>query len=497
MADRGATVVFAGPSLPRRPDAEWQGLLGRCELRPPARRGDVLAALPLQPRAIVLVDGYYFTMPAVTHKELLYALDAGVRVIGAASLGALRALELAPFGMVGVGEVFARYRSGEIDGDDEVALLHTPAEHGYRPLGVALVEVRHAVDRLAAAGTLAAEDGRQLIAAVKALSFLDRHPDRIAELARRHLGAAAAAELGRRLRADGVKVEDTRRALQAAFEEAPAQPAQRRALGGYLNYYKEACLPCSAADPQSPSLQQAWRMAQLFHPQAVEFVREIRRRSLLVAAAVRAGAEAPAEAVRQRAGELRRLHAETCGAPLLPAPEYEEEARFEILAAADVRPAQLARLAQLAASMGLAGSGEEALIRIVAGGSESIPAWWLARAFSLRPAFPAAVATAAAAGEVHRCFLRWADGARILEEDLRRLAARLWNCPPEAVDREAARRGIFPSSLVSDGLREALELVAAAERLPRPINDYPQRRDALARLSLQAVTPAFAGAPVA
>src|SRR3954462_9715848 len=131
---RNRPVVFAGPSLPRRPDAEWRLLLSRCDLRPPAGRGDVLAALAGQPCTLVLLDGYYFTVPAVTHKEILSALDAGVRVIGAASLGAQRAAELAPFGMQGVGEVYARYRAGEIDGDDEVALLHAPAEHGYRPL---------------------------------------------------------------------------------------------------------------------------------------------------------------------------------------------------------------------------------------------------------------------------------------------------------------------------------------------------------------------------
>ena len=68
------------------------------------------------------LDGYYYTVPSVTHKELLYALDAGVRVIGASSLGALRAVELAPFGRDGAGKVFEAYRSGTLDGDDEVAL---------------------------------------------------------------------------------------------------------------------------------------------------------------------------------------------------------------------------------------------------------------------------------------------------------------------------------------------------------------------------------------
>jgi hypothetical protein len=486
MPDR-PPVVFAGPSLPRRPDGEWRRLLDRCDLRPPARRGDVLAALGGQARTLVLLDGYYFTVPAVTHKEILYALDAGVRVIGAASLGALRAAELAAFGMTGVGAVFERYRDGEIDGDDEVALLHAPAAHGYRPFTVALVELRHAVDRLTAAGGCTAAAGREVIAGVKALSFLDRQDDRVAALARRHLGEEAAAALGRLLAGGGVKQADALLALRAALEEeaAPGVPRQR-ALSGYLAFYKEAYLPCPPRGAERPSLQQAWRMAQLFHPAAAGFVRGVRRRSLLAAAARRSGLAPPPELVRDRTAELERRHLDRCGELFLPPLEYAEEARFEILAAAaeDAPGGAPATLAVLARQLGVAAADEETLMRVVAGGSESIPSWWLARAFCFGPAFPAAVAAAESAAAVSRCFLRWADGARIVEEDLRRLAGGLWGCAAEGVEAEAARRGIFSSSLVLSGWRDALELVAAAERLPRPINDYPRRRDELSRLPL-------------
>ena len=48
-------------------------------------------------------------------------MAAGTQVFGAASMGALRAAELAPFGMIGVGAIFAAYRDGRLTGDDEVA----------------------------------------------------------------------------------------------------------------------------------------------------------------------------------------------------------------------------------------------------------------------------------------------------------------------------------------------------------------------------------------
>ena len=42
--------------------------------------------------------GAFASVPAVRHKEILWALSEGIPVIGAASIGALRAAELTAFG---------------------------------------------------------------------------------------------------------------------------------------------------------------------------------------------------------------------------------------------------------------------------------------------------------------------------------------------------------------------------------------------------------------
>jgi hypothetical protein len=491
-----SVVVFAGPSWPGAAELPvgW-------ELRPPAQRGDVLAALAAQPHTLVLLDGFYFTVPAVTHKEILYALDSGVRVIGAASLGALRAAELAPLGMTGVGTVFDWYRSGRIDGDDEVALLHAPAEHGYRALTLALVEIRHAMDRLIAEGVAEPAAGERLIAAVKALSFLDRDPARVEEMAREILGEPVAGELARRLRSGGLKQEDAREALALAARDAPARAPRRRDPVGYLSSYKEIylrCPPGAPGTPGSPSLQSAWRMAQLFHPGVPDFVREIRLRSLLVAAAARAGLRADPDRVEENEKELRRFHLRHLGRVVLPAPYYREEARFEVLAeqARAVFSGAEGALRWLALDLSLPKSGEDDLLRLLAGGRESLPAWWLVRAFCLRSAFREAAVAAEAAQEVHRCFVRWSDGTRVVMADLWNLAARLWSCAPEAVEAEAARRWLFPSPSSEAGLRKALERIAAAERLPRPINGYPEARRALVRAPLPVMSPVTFPGPI-
>ena len=62
-------------------------------------------------------------------------------------MGALRAVELEPFGMIGIGRVFEAYRRGFLEGDDEVAVLHGPAEIGYPTLTEALVNFRASLEQ--------------------------------------------------------------------------------------------------------------------------------------------------------------------------------------------------------------------------------------------------------------------------------------------------------------------------------------------------------------
>jgi hypothetical protein len=173
-------VVFLGPSLP----AAEARKLASCHVLPPARQGDVWRALSLRPRAIALVDGVFEAQPSVWHHELLAALEAGVALFGGASMGALRAAELSAHGMVGVGRIFEAYRDGELVDDSEVALLHADAEHGYRPLTVPLVNVRHVVAQARAERVLNQRQARSLVTAAEGLFYQDRTWRRILESVR-------------------------------------------------------------------------------------------------------------------------------------------------------------------------------------------------------------------------------------------------------------------------------------------------------------------------
>ena len=157
----------------------------------PARQGDVFHAVRDHgARVIGLIDGAFLDVPAVWHREILWALKSGVRVFGAASMGALRAAELHSFGMQGVGTIFEAYRSGVLPGwaetfedDDEVAVVHAPKELGYRPLSDAMVDIRFTLAEAVGSGVLTEGSRDALAARMKALHFPDRRMERLKEIA--------------------------------------------------------------------------------------------------------------------------------------------------------------------------------------------------------------------------------------------------------------------------------------------------------------------------
>ena len=176
-------VLFAGPTLygtvtPGRPVAGTEIVC-----LPPARQGDIARAVLQGATLIGLVDGRYEDVAAPWHKEILYAIDQGVSMFGAASMGALRAAECAPFGMVAVGVVAERYISGEITDDADVAQIHGPPELGCPPLSEALVNIDATLTAALHAAALSPADARMLRSSARRLFFKDRTLRRTVEQA--------------------------------------------------------------------------------------------------------------------------------------------------------------------------------------------------------------------------------------------------------------------------------------------------------------------------
>lgn len=208
-------IVYVGSSLPL---SRAKTLLARADYRPPVRRGD----LPSQYNGtVVIIDGDFHQSLSVSPKEILRLLDGGTRVIGASSMGALRAAELWSYGMQGCGWVFEAYRSGRIIADDEVAVAYSPEE--LTCLTVPLVNVRRWLECLDERGLVDPETARRLLAKARRLFYADRSQK---SLLREWEKAIGSADVHRLLAASegciaDVKAADAEMALALAAKGFP------------------------------------------------------------------------------------------------------------------------------------------------------------------------------------------------------------------------------------------------------------------------------------
>jgi len=127
-----------------------------------------------------LIDGVFFQACAIAHREILYALEKGVKVIGASSMGALRASELDSYGMEGVGEIYELYRKGELVSDDEVALIFEP--ESFKLLSEPLVNIRYNLGLAEERGIINVEEKEKILSIAKSLYYLERDYERILTL---------------------------------------------------------------------------------------------------------------------------------------------------------------------------------------------------------------------------------------------------------------------------------------------------------------------------
>ncbi|MBN4059202.1 hypothetical protein JYT22_00960 [Endomicrobium sp. AH-315-J14] len=162
--------VYSGLSLT---EAEVREALPECVFSEPVKRDDLLADVEAGVNVVVILDGKFQQSLAVSPSEILDALRSGMRVYGASSMGALRAAELYPQGMVGVGRIYRWIRSEPYFRDDYLGQIFR--EFGsVRDASEPYVDVHFGLRGLCEAGAIDEEARAELDELYRDMHFTDR-----------------------------------------------------------------------------------------------------------------------------------------------------------------------------------------------------------------------------------------------------------------------------------------------------------------------------------
>ncbi|MBE6494295.1 MAG: TfuA-related McrA-glycine thioamidation protein [Methanosphaera stadtmanae] len=163
-------VIYAGLSISFE---ECKKILN-AEYYPPVKRGDIYNLLSNRNdiEIIGIIDGVFHQSPAVAHKEILKALKKGISVVGGSSMGALRACELYPYGMIGIGHIFNDYKNGVIESDDDVAVALNPET--YEPLSDSWINLKYNFEQAEKNGIISDDEKKVLLDTAKEIYYPKR-----------------------------------------------------------------------------------------------------------------------------------------------------------------------------------------------------------------------------------------------------------------------------------------------------------------------------------
>ncbi len=175
-------VIFLGPSLSHE---KARSILPDADYRPPAKKGDFLrlAASP-DVKMVGFVDGVFLQdYPPTPIEVYQLARKEGMLLAGAASLGALRAVELEKFGMIGIGRIFNLYKNNKINADDEVAVTFSDGD--FRLQSEAMIDIRYNLFLAHKKGVISKKTKVALTKVAKGIYFPHRNYADIIDLAKK------------------------------------------------------------------------------------------------------------------------------------------------------------------------------------------------------------------------------------------------------------------------------------------------------------------------
>jgi hypothetical protein len=163
-------IAFVGPSISR---ADADRLCPGLDLRPPARRDDLYREREKGAWGFLVIDGVFMQEDAVSPREVVDVLTDGALVVGAASMGALRAADCWPAGAQGIGLIYRLYRRGVLESDEDVAVA-VSADGTDGAVSLPLVNVRYAVAWAVRRRLLDRATARRIVSAAAAIYYPER-----------------------------------------------------------------------------------------------------------------------------------------------------------------------------------------------------------------------------------------------------------------------------------------------------------------------------------
>lgn len=174
LISRKKPIVFAGPSLPLLSEQ----ILNKIELRPPIKRGDLDSFFDVKNTGtILIIDGVFGSTLSISSTECREILFKGWCLIGASSMGALRASDLWSVGMIGIGDIYNLFRIGVLRSEADVAVAINPKTH--EEVSVSIVHIRFILAHLEKEKHITKGQSRRLLIQARGFFWFERNWDDI------------------------------------------------------------------------------------------------------------------------------------------------------------------------------------------------------------------------------------------------------------------------------------------------------------------------------
>ena len=161
--------IYSGLSLKSEQVAK---LLPQAVFSGPIKRRDIIQDIKNGFQVIGIIDGEFLQNLAVSPSEISDAIRCGLKVYGSSSMGAMRAVELNKYGMIGCGRIFEYIHAQAYFKDDQLGQLFFGENSPIQTLP--FLDLKLGIDDLCQLKKLTKQEAALIIREYERLHFSER-----------------------------------------------------------------------------------------------------------------------------------------------------------------------------------------------------------------------------------------------------------------------------------------------------------------------------------